>query len=50
MAPLDNDLINKKLLNSKELEYLLSYNMEIYNNLSKYLNKKERVWLINSSQ
>ena len=48
MAPLDNDLINIKLLNSSEKNYLLKYNAEIYNNLSKFLNKDERNWLIKS--
>ena len=47
MAPIDKDLINFKLLNSKEKKYLFKYNLEIYNNIYKYLNKNEKNWLIN---
>ena len=50
MAPLDEDLISKELLNSNEKNYLLKYNLEVYNNISKYLNKNERNWLLNSLQ
>ena len=50
MAPLDKDLISKELLNSNEKNYLLKYNLEVYNNISKYLNKNERNWLLNSLQ
>ncbi len=48
MAPFDNDLINIKLLNPNEKNYLLKYNAEIYSNISKFLNKDERNWLIKS--
>ncbi len=47
MAPIDKDLINIKLLNSKEKEYLLKYNLDIYNHISPYLSKNEKNWLIN---
>ena len=50
MAPIDGDLISKELLNSNEKNYLLKYNLEVYNNISKYLNKNERNWLLNSLQ
>tara|TARA_B100000029_G_scaffold49351_1_gene45019 strand:- start:9039 stop:10742 length:1704 start_codon:yes stop_codon:yes gene_type:complete len=50
MAPIDKDLIDKKLLNSKEKEYLYKYNLEVYNNISKFLNKNERDWLLKSFQ
>ena len=48
MAPIDKDLIEKKLLSSKEKDYLFKYNLEVYNNISKFLNKKEKDWLLNS--
>ncbi len=45
LAPLEKDLINLKLLNKKEKDYLFSYHLKIYSKLSKFLNKKERKWL-----
>ncbi len=48
MAPIDNDLINEKLLTPKEKDYLFKYNLEVYGNLSKYLSKNEKSWLLNS--
>ena len=48
MAPIDRDLINEKLLNSKEKDYLFKYNLETYSNINKFLNKSERNWLIKS--
>ena len=45
LAPIDVDLINLDLLNRKEKNYLFSYHLNIYLNLSKYLNKKEKKWL-----
>ena len=47
LAPIDNDLINYNLLNKNEKNYLFKYHLEIYSKLSKYLNKKEKRWLIN---
>ena len=44
-APIDIDLINFKLLNKTEKNYLFKYHLEIYTKYSKYLNKKERSWL-----
>ena len=46
LAPIDNDLINKKLLTSKEKDYLLKYNLEVYKYISPYLNRSERNWLL----
>ncbi len=46
MAPIDKDLIEEKLLSLNEKKYLFKYNMEIYKNLSKFLNKSERNWLL----
>ena len=45
LAPVDIDLINFELLTKKEKNYLFSYHLNIYLNLSKYLNKKEKKWL-----
>ncbi len=48
LAPIDNDLIEKNLLNKKEKDYLLKYNLEVYSKISKYLNKNEKNWLLKS--
>ena len=45
LAPIDKDLVNFELLNKKEKNYLFNYHLNIYFNLSKYLDKKERRWL-----
>ena len=49
MAPIDRDLINEKLLTSKEKDYLFKYNLETYSNINKFLNRSERNWLIKST-
>ncbi len=48
LAPIDKDLINEKLLSNGEKKYLFKYNFEVYRKLSKFLNKNERSWLLNS--
>ena len=45
MAPIDKDLINFKMLNKKEKNYLFKYHFDVYKNISPFLNKKERKWL-----
>ena len=50
MAPLDKDLINEKLLTHNEKKYLLKYNLEIYSNISKFLDSQEKGWLLKSIQ
>ncbi len=45
LAPIDKDLINFKLLNEKEKNYLFQYHINVYSKLFKYLNKNERKWL-----
>ncbi len=45
MAPIDTDLINFKMLNKKEKDYLFKYHFEVYNNISPFLNKNEKKWL-----
>ena len=44
---LDKDLINFRMLNKVEKNYLFKYNLEIYEKISKFLNKKEKNWLLN---
>ena len=44
-APIDIDLINFKLLNKNEKNYLFKYHLDIYSKYSKYLSKKEKSWL-----
>ena len=45
LAPIENKLINYKLLTSFEKDYLFKYHINIYSKISKYLNSKERKWL-----
>jgi len=45
MAPIEKDLINYKLLNKIEKNYLFKYHLNIYSEYSNSLNKKERKWL-----
>ena len=47
LAPIDTDLIDFKLLNKKERDYLFKYHLEVYSKIHKYLNFKERKWLLN---
>ena len=46
MVPFDRELINFKLLNKREKDYLTNYNLEVYSNVEKYLNYKEKFWLL----
>ena len=50
MAPIDKDLINNKLLSSKEKDYLFKYNLEVYNKISNFFNKNEKKCLLSSIQ
>ena len=45
LAPIDKELINYKLLNKIEKDYLFKYHLNIYSEFSALLNKKERKWL-----
>ena len=45
LAPIEKELINFKLLNSKEKDYLFKYHLLVYEKISKYLNKNEKRWL-----
>jgi Xaa-Pro aminopeptidase len=44
-APIEKDLINNKLLNKKEKNYLFKYHLNIYAKYSNFLNQKEKKWL-----
>ncbi len=46
LAPIEKELINQKLLSSDEKDYLFKYHMDVYSKISKYLNSRERKWLI----
>ena len=46
LAPIETDLINYNLLNRSEKDYLFKYHLNIYSKYYKFLNKKERKWLI----
>ena len=45
LAPLERDLINYKLLDKKEKDYLFRYHLNIYTQYSALLNRNERKWL-----
>jgi Xaa-Pro aminopeptidase len=47
LAPIDIDLINYKMLNKFEKDYLFKYHLKVYTNISNFLNSKEKKWLIN---
>ena len=45
LAPIEKDLVNFKLLNKKERNYLFKYNLNLYSKFHKFLNQNERKWL-----
>mgnify|MGYP001193977428 CR=1 FL=1 len=45
LAPIEKDLIDFKLLNNKEKNYLFNYNFEVYSKISPFLNRNEKKWL-----
>ena len=45
LAPIEKDLINYKLLNKNEKDYLFKYHLNIYAQYSSLLSLKERKWL-----
>ena len=47
MTPIDRDLINFEMLNKKEKNYLFKYHLEVYSNISPFLNNREKKWLVN---
>ena len=44
-CPIDIDLIDKNLLNKKELEWINKYHSNVYIKLNSFLNQKEKKWL-----
>ena len=45
LAPIEKELINYKILNDQEKDYLFRYHLTIYSKLSRFLNKAEKKWL-----
>ncbi len=45
LAPIEKDLINYKLLSSREKSYLFKYHLDVYSKISKFLDPNERRWL-----
>ena len=41
LAPIDKSLIEKKLLNRKEVNWLNAYHFKVFNSLKKFMNKSE---------
>ena len=48
LAPIDKSLIEKKLLNKNEMNWLNNYHVKVFNNLKKFMNKSELIELKNS--
>tara|TARA_B100001123_G_scaffold377088_1_gene444281 strand:+ start:72 stop:1781 length:1710 start_codon:yes stop_codon:yes gene_type:complete len=48
MAPIEKDLIKKKMLNKKEIDWLNNYHKNVKNNLLKFMNFKEKAYLIDA--
>jgi len=42
---IDKSMVDKSLLDQKEIDWLNSYHSEVYNKLSPYLNEEEKLWL-----
>ncbi len=45
LAPIDKSLINKSLMNNKEIEWLNNYHKKVFEKLKNYMSKKELVFL-----
>jgi len=48
LAPIDKSLIEKKLLNKNEIDWLNNYHIKVFNNLKKFMNRLELIELKNS--
>ncbi len=46
LAPIDKDLIDYKMLTKNERDYIFNYHLMVYSKLSRFLNYKEKKWLI----
>ena len=42
-------LINKKMLNKKEIEWIDKYHSDVKSNLLRFMNEQEKKWLINQT-
>ena len=45
LAPIDKELINFNLLSKEEKDYLSHYHINVYLKISKFLDKREKMWL-----
>ncbi len=45
LVPIEKDLINFKILNKKEKDYLFKYHLMVFSKLYRYLNSNEKKWL-----
>jgi len=48
LAPMEKDLINKKMLNNKEIYWLNKYHAKVKKNLFRFMNSQEKKELINA--
>lgn len=48
LAPIDKRLINKYLLNTREIEWLNNYHQNVYDKIENYLETDEKTWLKNA--
>jgi Xaa-Pro aminopeptidase len=46
MAPIEKDLINKKMLNKKEMDWINKYHNKVKKNLLRFMNFKEKIDLL----
>ena len=45
LAPIDNSLVDYKILTNQERDYMFRYHLEVYSKISPFLDKKEKNWL-----
>ena len=45
MYPFELDLIDKSMLNDKEISWINSYHQKVFDELSEFLNEDEKIWL-----
>ena len=43
IAPIEKDLINKKILNKEEIKWINNYHRKVKKNLFKFMNLKEKI-------
>jgi len=48
MAPIEKDLIKKKMLNKKEIDWLNKYHAKVKKNLFRFMNSEEKANLIDA--